>query len=352
MTGPQQDVAADAREQAPEDTAVRRIARRDSGTRSTLGRGASRSPSGFELTVRLNGVARLVPVVADSLERLVPLAEALELADGGFDGRIARAAQPALCITLNGLVDARAARQRVEARKAELLGGLLDGLPREQRRRQFGLALDVLGTDAAALVVALRADAPDGSGAELHELAPSARAALADLVRAEAHAEARELVFERVRVGCTLDPRQLVDAALRSSDVRLAASVQRGLRYLEFALGSPRTAAVQNHAVLCAISRVALALGHDPRPVLSVGHAHAARFGGCASVVAFAQQGARLRAELELPLPLEPHGRQGSPEAAAAQTLSHVEDGDERRLLAACVGLASQLPALRAAILQ
>jgi len=331
---------------------VRPLAGRDGARSGALGRAASGSPSGYSLTVRLNGVPRLVPVVADSLERLVPLAEALELAAAGFDGCIARAPQSALCVTLSGLSDLRAARQRVESHKTELLGALLDGLPRERRRLQPGLALDVLGSDAAKLVLALRADSPEGGGAELHELAQRARAALGELVRAEAQVEARELVYERVRVGCTLEPRRLADAALRANEVRLAASVQRGLRYLDFALSSPRTAAMQNHAVFCAISRVALALGHDPRPVLSEGHAHAARFGGCTSVVAFAQRGPALRAELELPLPLEPHGRQRAPEAEAAQTLSRAQDTDDARLLAACVGLASQLPALRVAIMQ
>ena len=361
-TSSQVDATEPTQEQTPEQTGVRSIARRDGAARSgAIGRDASGSPSGFALTVRLNGVPRLVPVVADSLERLVPLAEALELGAGGFDGRVLRAPWSALRVRLSGLADARAARERIEAAKAELLGRLVDGLPRERRRLEPGLALDVLedttapdvfGAGATRLVVLLKLDAPDVAQPALQELAPTARVALEHLVRGQAQAESCELVFDRVRVGCTLDPRQLADAALRASPVRLAASVHRGLRYLDFALSSPRTAAVQNQAVFGAISRVALALGHDPRPVLSEGHAHAARFGGCASVVTFAEQGGQLRAELELPLPLEPHGRQRAPAAEAAQTLARAEDMDDARMLAACVGLASQLPALRAAIVR
>lgn len=340
-------------ERAPEKTAVRTLSRDGAARSGAIGRHTSGSPSGFSLSVLINGSARLVPVVADSLERLVPLAEALELAAGGFDGAIVRAPWPVLRIALEGLADARGARQRIEAHKAELLGRLLDALPRERRRLEPGLALDVLDPslerDATGLVVLVKLDAP-APCAPWHELAPSARVLLTTLVGGQARAESCELAYDRVRVGCTLDPAQLADAALRASPVRLAASVQRAVRYLDFALSSPRTAAVQNQAVFGAISRVALALGHDPRPVLSDGHAHAARFGGCASVVSFALRGERLRAELELPLLLPPNDRQRAPGAEAAQTLAGAQDTDDVRLLAACVGLASQLPALRAAI--
>jgi hypothetical protein len=338
-------------EQAAEKTAVRSVRPRDGAARSgAIGRDASGSRSGFSLTVRINGSARLVPVVADSLERLVPLAEALELATGGFDGSIVRAPWPALRVALSGLVDARAALVRIESHKAELLGRLLDALPRQRRQLEPGLALDVLTVDPTRLVVLVKLDAPAPAGLDWHELAPIARSLLTTLVGGQAQSRACELAYDRVRVGCTLDPAELADGALRASPVRLAASVQRALRYLDFALSSPRTAATQNQAVFGAISRVALALGHDPRPVLSDGHAHATRFGGCASVVTFAAAGERLRAELELPLQLEPSDRQRAPGAEAAQTLARAQDTDDVRLLAACVGLASQLPALRAAI--
>lgn len=326
---------------------------RDGAARSAaIGRDVARSPSGFALTVRINGSARLVPVVADSLERLVPLAEALELAPDGFDGAIVRAPWPVLSVVLGGLADARAARQRIEAHKAELLGRLQDALPPERRTLEPGLALDVqvVDGDATRLAVFVKLDVPAPARLSWHELAPNARAMLTALVGGHAQSELRELAYDRVRVGCTLDPARLADGALRASPVRLAASVQRAVRYLDFALSSPRTAAVQNQAVFGAISRVALALGHDPRPVLSDGHAHATRFGSCASVVSFAVQGEGLRAELELPLLLEAHDRQRAPGAEAAQTLAGAQDTDDVRLLAACVGLASQLPALRAAI--
>jgi hypothetical protein len=342
-------------EQAVEETAVRALSRRDGAARSgAIGRDATRSPSGFSLTVRINGTARLVPVVADSLERLVPLAEALELAPGGFDGSIVRAPWPALRVDLGGLANARGARQRIDANKAELLGRLMDALPRERRRLEPGLALDVLDLThepgATRLSVLVKLDAPAPACPAWDELAASACSALTALVGGQARSQPCELAYDRVRVGCSLDPAHLADAALRASPVRLAASVQRALRYLDFALSSPRTAAGQNQAVFGAISRVALALGHDPRPVISDGHAHATRFGGCASVVRFAAQGERVRAELELPLQLEPSDRQRAPGAEAAQTLARAQDTDDVRLLAACVGLASQLPALRAAI--
>lgn len=354
QTPPQPGANERTQEQAPEKTAVRTLPR-DGATRSgAIGRDATLSPSGFALTVRINGSARLVPVVADSLERLVPLAEALELAAGGFDGAILRAPWPVLRIALGGLADARTARQRIEAHKGELLGRLLDALPGERRQLEPGLALDVsdpsLEREASRLSVFVKLDAPAPACPPWLELAPSACSLLTTLVGGQAQAELRELAYDRVRVGCTLDPMLLADAALRASPVRLAASVQRAVRYLDFALSSPRTAAVQNQAVFGAISRVALALGHDPRPVLSDGHAHATRFGSCASVVSFAVQGERLRAELELPLLLEPNDRQRAPGAEAAQTLAGAQDTDDVRLLAACVGLASQLPALRAAI--
>src|SRR5262245_30422928 len=206
-------------EQAPEKTAVRALSRRDGAARSgAIGRDTTRSPSGFSLTVRINGSARLVPVVADSLERLVPLAEALELAPGGFDGAIVRAPWPVLRLELGALPDMRGARQRIEAHKAELLGRLVDALPRERRSLAPGLSLDVvdpsLEPDATALVVLVKLDAPAPARPAWHELAPSACAVLTALVGGEARAQPRELAYDRVRVGCSLDPAHLADAAL------------------------------------------------------------------------------------------------------------------------------------------
>jgi hypothetical protein len=315
-------------------------------------RGCYGSPAGFALPVTLGGKRCRVPAVADSKGRLQPLAWALELVNdcGGFEGKLLSGPRAEARLLVRGLSDVREMRRRLAAHKTELLGIGLDSLPPDERRLDAG-ALELVGPAPHALgtYLYLHASAPRGA-ATLRRIVRAIAPRLRSLTGADVDCDVHEVVGLRVQVRCTVHATLLARAPARCDRRQLLASVEGGLRRLDASLDAPRSAAKQNQSVLGAVSRVALALGHDPRRVLSDGHAHAARFGGCAPIVRFERRRSFVVGSLSLPLELGPHGQGRAPEARAARSLAQLEGGADLRLLAACVGLASQLPTLEAAI--
>jgi Hydroxymethylglutaryl-coenzyme A reductase len=343
---------------APEDTSLgviapRTVARRAAIRSPTPERGVYGSPAGFALTVTLDGKRCRVPAVADSAERLRPLALGLELVNqsGGFEGQLLRVARSEARLSIRGISNVREAGQRLEEHKAELLGIGLDSLPSDERHLDAAPALELgeLLPHALRAYLYFDAGAPK-SWSTLRQIVRAIAPRLRSLVGADVDCDVHDVVRHRVQIRCAVHARALAGGAATPDRPQLHASVERGLRRLEFASGAPPSAAMQNQAVLGAVSRVALALGHDPRRVVSDGQAHAARFGGCTPIVRFERRRSFVVGSLVLPLELEPHGRQRAPEAEAALKLTQPKDGRDLRLLAACVGLASQMPALAAAI--
>jgi hypothetical protein len=307
---------------------------------------------GFALAVTLDGKSCRVPAVADSPERLLPLSEGLELVNGsgGFEGKLLRTSRLEARLVLRGVADVRATRQRLVEHATELLGRGMDALEPNERRLDRALAFQLGGLEPGSVEATVYFDGADPQRADtlqriVNAMAPRLRA----LSGVDADLELDRVVRERVQVRCAVHAR-LLGGGAGPDRLRLRANVEHGVRHLEFAHGAPQAASLQNQAVLGAVSRVALALGHDPRPVMSEGHAHAARFGSCAPLVRFERRKSFIVGSLVLPLALEPHGRQRAPEAEAALNLAQPEDANDLRLLAACVGLASQLPTVRAAI--
>jgi hypothetical protein len=356
--GPPPSALDPRHEPPPEDTRVRVIARRATASRHVPAasfrpeRGVYGSPVGFALAVTLDGKRCRVPAVADSVDRLRPVALGLELVNrsGGFEGQLIRVTRTEARISLHGVSDVLEARRRLEEHKAELLGIGLDSLPCDERSLDTAPALQ-LGDASHPLGAQLYFDAetPRSAGT-LRRIVRAIAPRLRSLVGADVDCDVHEVVRQRVQVRCAVHARLLTTGELRRDRPGLSAHVERGLRRLELSLSAPRSAALQNQAVLGAVSRVALALGHDPRLVSSQGYAHAARFGGISPIVRFERRRSFVVGSLVLPLELEPHGRQRAPEAEAALHLAQPRDGGDLRLLAACVGLASQLPTLAAAI--
>jgi hypothetical protein len=312
------------------------------------------SQPAFALPVTLDGRRCRVPAVADSKERLLPLVRALELVNGcgGFEGKLLYGPRAEARLLVRGVSDVREARRRLAAHKAQLLGIGRDSLEPNERRLDAATTLELGGPAPHALgtYFYLHAAAPRGRDA-LRRIVRAIAPRLRSLMGAEVDCDVHEVVGLQVLVRCTVHATRLARAATTPDRRRLAESVEGGLRRLQVDLDTPRSAAQQNQTVLGAVSRVALALGHDPRRLLSNGQAHAARFGGCTPIVRFERRRSFVIGSLLLPLELErPHGRTLAPEARPALNLDPPDGDSDVRLLAACVGLASQLPTLEAAI--
>jgi hydroxymethylglutaryl-CoA reductase len=117
-----------------------------------------------------------------------------------------------------------------------------------------------------------------------------------------------------------------------------------------FAELDPYRATTHNKGIMNGIDAVVLATGNDFRAVEAGAHAYAARSGRYSPLAVWRRDGEDLVGELELPLALGTVGGtlRVHPTARLALKLLAVESADELAMVAASVGLASNLSALRA----
>jgi len=117
-----------------------------------------------------------------------------------------------------------------------------------------------------------------------------------------------------------------------------------------FAELDPYRAATHNKGVMNGVDAVVLASGNDFRAVEAGAHAYAARSGRYAPLVVWRRDGDDLTGELEMPLALGTVGGtlRVHPVAQVALKLMRISSADELSMIAASVGMASNLAALRA----
>jgi hydroxymethylglutaryl-CoA reductase len=117
-----------------------------------------------------------------------------------------------------------------------------------------------------------------------------------------------------------------------------------------FAELDPYRAATHNKGVMNGVDAVVIASGNDFRAVEAGAHAYAARSGRYSPLVVWHRDGEDLVGELEMPLALGTVGGtlRVHPVAQLALRLTGVTSADELSMLAASVGMASNLAALRA----
>jgi len=118
----------------------------------------------------------------------------------------------------------------------------------------------------------------------------------------------------------------------------------------QFAEADPYRAATHNKGIMNGIDAVVIATGNDFRAVEAGAHAYAALSGRYRPLSTWRRDGLDLVGELTLPLALGIVGGtlRVHPTAKVALSLLRVDSADELALVAASVGLASNLAALRA----
>jgi len=321
-------------------------------------------PFGVALNVQVNGVDRLVPMVVEEPSVIAAASNAARMirSSGGFHADMLESLMTAQ-VQLFDVPDPEGARVRLVEAEGELLeigaravGNLVarGGGPRSIEVRDLG---------ESCVVVHVHVDCRDAMGANLvnsiaEAIGPAAHAIaggklglriltnLSDRrrVRVRGRASAADLAVRERPDGPassrgpgsgSLDPGAVIDAIVEAS---------------RFAELDPYRAATHNKGIMNGVDSVVIATGNDYRAVEAGAHAFAARSGRYSPLAVWRRENDELVGELEMPLALGVVGGtlRVHPAARLALRILGITTADELALIAASVGLASNLAALRA----
>jgi hydroxymethylglutaryl-CoA reductase len=306
-------------------------------------------PYAVTLNVRVNGRDHVVPMVIEEPSVIAAASNAAKLVrlGGGFTAE----ADPPLMIAqvqLREVRDAAGSAARLRAASAEIValanaavGGLVarGGGAREIEVRE--LADDMI-------VLHVIVDCRDAMGANLVNTVAEAvadRAAAISGARVGLRILTNLCDKRRVRVGCRLPADRLATGGL--TGIEVADGIVNASRFAEL---DPYRAATHNKGIMNGIDAVAIATGNDWRAVEAGAHAYAARNGRYAPLAVWRRDGDCLEGRLELPLALGTVGGtlRVHPAARLSLRVLGVADAQELAGIAAAVGLASNLAAVRA----
>jgi len=306
-------------------------------------------PYGVVLNVRVNGRDHVVPMVVEEPSVVAAASNAAKMvrASGGF---IAEADAPIMIaqIELREVKDARAAARRIEERTGEILqlaDAAIAGLVSRGGGAR-GVEARVLADDI--VVAHILVDCKDAMGANLVN---GIAEAVADRVAAIAEARVGLRILSNlcdkrcVRVRCEVHADALATGEMNGADV--IDGIVAASRFAEL---DPYRAATHNKGIMNGIDAVVIATGNDWRAVEAGAHAFAARTGRYSPLAVWRRSGDRLEGKIELPLALGTVGGtlRVHPAARVSLRLLGVTDAQELAGIAAAVGLASNLAAVRA----
>lgn len=320
-------------------------------------------PFGVALNVRVNGQDRLVPMVVEEPSVIAAASNAARIvrASGGFEAEMLESLMTTQ-IQLFDVPDPEAARVRLVDAEAELMEIGTRAVPNLVARGGGPRAMEVRDLGERCVVIHVHVDCKDAMGANLvngiaEAIGPRAveiaggqlglriLTNLSDRrrVRVRCRARAGDLAMGR-RAGPSgaswapetgLSPLDIVDRIVEAS---------------RFAELDPYRAATHNKGIMNGVDSVVMATGNDYRAVEAGAHAFAARSGRYSPLAIWRRDGESLTGELEMPLALGIVGGtlRVHPTARLALKIVGVQTADELALVAASVGLASNLAALRA----
>jgi hydroxymethylglutaryl-CoA reductase len=308
-------------------------------------------PLGIALNFQVNGRDYVVPMCVEEPSVVAAASNAARMVrDGG--GFRAEVDDPVMIaqVQLTGVPDEAAARARLVAHEAEILAQAdatqpdLVALGGGCR----GLEVRALGE---MLVVHLLVDCRDAMGANMvNTIAEAVAPRLGELSGGRPHLRILSNLADRrtVRVRA-----QVPLAALAPAGEGAAArdGIVLASRFAEL---DPYRAATHNKGIMNGIDPVVIATGNDWRGVEAGAHAFAARSGQYRPLATWRAQSvdplADLAGRLELPLAVGTVGGtlRAHPGARACLRILGVTSAGELAMVAAAVGLASNLAALRA----
>ncbi len=324
-------------------------------------------PFALALNLQVNGRDYLAPMVVEEPSVVAAASNAAKMVrEGG--GFAAEADAPIMIsqIQLDGVPDAARASAAILARKEELLRSADRSVPNLVARGGGARDLEVRDLGDGWLVVHVLVDCRDAMGANLvNTIAEALAERVARLANGRVGLRILSNLADRrcVRVRCAMPPHAIKADGFRGEEVRDGI-----VRASQFASRDPYRAATHNKGIMNGVDPVVIATGNDWRAIEAGAHAFAARggsygplctwhvsagqsdpsFGGLAP---FAHEEVGwLVGEMEIPLQLGIVGGTLRVHDGARFGLmaAGVDSAQELAMIAACVGVASNLAALRA----
>jgi hydroxymethylglutaryl-CoA reductase len=312
-------------------------------------------PLGLGLNFRINGADHLVPMAVEEPSVIAAASNAARMvrAGGGFS---AEADDPIMTaqVELCGVPDAAAGRRCIEADGERLLALANAAVPRLVSRGGGARALevrrpaDVAGTTEQRLVIHLHIDCCDAMGANLvNTVAEAIAPRLAALAGGQPGLRILTNLADRrlVRVTAPVPFVALAHAGLDGA--RVATDIAAASR---FADDDPYRAATHNKGIMNGVDAVVIATGNDWRGVEAGAHAFAAGTGRYRPLATWNVEGEALVGRLVMPMAVGTVGGtvQGHRGARLALRILGVGSARDLAMVIGCVGLASNLAALRA----
>ncbi len=314
--------------------------------------GAYTLPFALGLNFQINGRDYLAPMVVEEPSVVAAASNAARIvrAGGGFR---AESDEPVMVaqVQLDDVPDTAAACASVMAHRAELLRRADDAVPNLVRRGGGARGIEARDLGNGMVVVHLLIDCRDAMGANLvNTVAEAVSDRIAELTFGQVGLRILSNLCDSrcVRVRCSIPVQALAEGG------KVGAQVRDGIvRASRFADADPYRAATHNKGIMNGIDPVVVATGNDWRAAEAGAHAFAARSGQYKPLSMWRHgEGGSLDGFMEIPLAL---GVVGGPArmhrgAALGLKVSGVSSAQELAMLAACVGLASNLAALRALV--
>ncbi len=312
-------------------------------------------PFGIGLNVRVNGVDRLAPMVVEEPSVIAAASNAARMVrvEGGFYaehlGRLMTGQ-----VQVHDVANPQRAAERIRERTEELLDACRASVPNLVARGGGPESLEVRDLGAGYLVVHIYIDCLDAMGANLvNGVAEAVGPMIAALAEGTLGLRILSNLCDgrRVRVRCRARAEDLATRRPGRSDGYTGEEViDRIVHASIFAERDPYRAATHNKGVMNGVDSVVLATGNDFRAVEAGAHAYASQSGTYRPLSTWRRDGNHLAGEIELPLALGIVGGtlRLQPAARLALKLARITSSCDLSALAASVGLASNLAALRA----
>jgi hydroxymethylglutaryl-CoA reductase len=316
-------------------------------------------PYGVALNVRVNGHDFVVPMVVEEPSVVAAASNAAKMvrAGGGF---VAESDPPLMTaqVQLHEVRDVRGAAARILESAQEIVSVANRAISGLVARGGGAREVDVRILADDFLVVHVLVDCQDAMGANLVNAVAEA---VSDLIAGLAVGEHRDAMVPGCKVGLrilsNLCDRRRVRVRCRVPADALATPDMRGTDVIDGIVNASRfaeldayRAATHNKGIMNGVDAVVIATGNDWRAVEAGAHAFAARSGRYQPLAVWRRYGESLVGQLEMPLALGTVGGtlRVHPAARLSLRLLGVSDAQQLACIAASVGLASNLAAVRA----
>jgi hydroxymethylglutaryl-CoA reductase len=306
-------------------------------------------PFAVALNVQVNGVDFVAPMVVEEPSVVAAASNAARMVreGGGFK---AEADEPIMIaqVQLDEVPDTTLATLRVRQHASELIARGNAAVPGLLRRGGGVRSVEARDLGDGMLVVHLNVDCRDAMGANLvNTVAEAVADRILELSGGRMGLRILSNLCDRrkVRVISRVPARALASEGFDGEEV--AEAIVRASRFAE---RDPYRATTHNKGLMNGLDAVVIATGNDWRAVEAGAHAYAARSGTYSPLCTWRVEGGDLVGTLEIPLSL---GIVGGPSrvhdgAKLGLRLLEARSATELAMVAAAVGMASNLAALRA----